>query len=122
MITKEDKLLRSILGPSPLDIRPLSYSFRQLKELVFEQGFPVDDIRLERNIYSPVARPLDRSSSTVARSVELLANRCWNSMDAEQKQKYIGRYLEDITGPKDLVIYFAYYCHYGKNYYDLHHI
>lgn len=109
-MTKEEALIRSILGPSPNNIRTFTSAVRLTVELLFEKKIPLDDIQATSDIYEPVAIELQKKPQTTARQIERLANLCWNVMDENQKRKYIGRNLKDISAPREMIFYLAYYC------------
>lgn len=79
----------------------------------------MDDVQITSAVYEPVALELQRNPRTVARQIERLANLCWNTMDKEQKMRYIGRNLKDISAPRDMLFYLAYYCQFHLSYYEL---
>lgn len=119
MITKEEILIRNILGPSTSNIRPLAAAVRIIKELLFVKRIPQDEILMTSDVYSPVAFELQRMPKTTARQIERAANLCWNAMTDEQKRTYIGRELADIDAPRDILFYLAYYSQFEKPYYVL---
>lgn len=118
-MTKEEALIRSILGPSPNNIRSFTCAVKTTMELLFVKKKPLDDVQATSDIYEPVAVKLQRNPKTVARQIERLANLCWNAMDEEQKLKYIGRNIKDISAPREMLFYLAYYCHFRIPYYEL---
>lgn len=119
-MTKSEQLIRSILGPIRSDIRPLSYAVEIAEELLFVQKIPMDDIRVTESIYPAVAEMIERSSGTVARRVERLANFCWDAL-VERKlvEQYIGEAIQKIRAPRDIIFYLAYYLHFDKPFYKV---
>ncbi|MDO5362820.1 MAG: sporulation initiation factor Spo0A C-terminal domain-containing protein [Eubacteriales bacterium] len=118
-MTKEEALIRSILGPSPNNILSFTCAVRHVAELLFVKNVSMDDVQITSAVYEPVALELQRNPRTVARQIERLANLCWNTMDKEQKMRYIGRNLKDISAPRDMLFYLAYYCQFHLSYYEL---
>ena len=118
-MTKEEVLIRSILGPSPNNIRSFTCAVRHTAELLFVKNVSMDEVQITSAVYEPVALELQRNPRTVARQIERLANLCWNAMDKEQKMRYIGRNLKDISAPRDMLFYLAYYCQFHLSYYQL---
>ena len=118
-MTKEEVLIRSILGPSPNNIRSFTCAVQQTEELLFVKNISMDEVQITSAVYEPVALELQRNPRTVARQIERLANLCWNAMDSEQKMRYIGRNLKDISAPRDMLFYLAYYCQFHLSYYEL---
>ena len=118
-MTKEEALIRSILGPSPNNILSFTCAVRHVEELLFVKNVSMDDVQITSAVYEPVALELQRNPRTVARQIERLANLCWNTMDKEQKMRYIGRNLKDISAPRDMLFYLAYYCQFHLSYYEL---
>ena len=117
-MTKSEQLIRSILGPIRSDIRPLSYAVEIAEELLFEQKIPMDDIRVTERIYPAVAGQIARSTGTVARRVERLANLCWDALvERELVEQYIGEPIKKIRAPRDMIFYLANFIHFGKPFY-----
>ena len=45
-MTESERLLRSILGPTRSDIRPLAFAIAVAEELLFNQGLAMDDVQI----------------------------------------------------------------------------
>lgn len=117
-MTKSETVIRSILGAVRSDIRPLAYAVDIAIQLMFHDGIPMDDIYVTDDIYPDVAKLVkDRrgkpsSAKTVSRRIERLANRCWDTLvERELVLEYIGAPLNDISAPRDIIFYLAFYVH-----------
>lgn len=122
MITNEEIIIRDILGPTTQSIQPLAYAVEVVGYLLFVEKLPLEEIYVTKNVYPEVAGRLKQNGKSVARQIERLSNSCWDSMDKEQKLKYIGKELKDIHSTRDILIYFAYYSHFLKAYYEIYKI
>lgn len=116
-MTRARAVIQEIFGPGKKGIRPLVCAVCVAEKILFEERLAVDDILVTKDIYPKVARQLNKDSRSIARQVERLGNQCWDSMDREQKKKYIGKELRDIRAPKDMIFYLAFYVHFGKGFY-----
>jgi len=117
-------LIRKILGPVGMDLRPLAYAVDRATELIFIQGIPRDGIRLTKDIYPAVSERLNRercrsiSDKSTGRAVHHIANRCWDEiMDRDLVLHYIGAPLQDIHSPGDRIFYLAVYAYLEMPYY-----
>lgn len=113
-------VLRFIFGAVRTDIRPLIYAVDVVIDLIFTQGIAMDDIFVTNDVYPEVAAILSRqsgvrvSADTVSRRIERLANNCWDALkERELVQDYIGAPLKDISAPRDMLFYLAFYVHLG---------
>lgn len=114
---KSEALIRSILGPGREDVRPLAYAVEITSTLLFVQKIPMDDIFLTKQVYPAVAAQLDKKVGAVSKSVERLANRCWDYGDPDLLEQIIGRRLRTLRSPGEMLFYLAYYCHLGQPFY-----
>ena len=113
-----EKLVRSVLGPTRIKVRPLVLAIETMEYLLFEEGMYRDDIMVTKDIYPVVAKRLDKSEAAVSRSIARTVSQCWCCGDAAQMAKIVGRELKDIYLVSDLLFYFAYYRHHMKPYYE----
>lgn len=118
-MTKEEILIRSILGLCRKDVRTLAYAVGEAEELLFYRKIPMDDILVTKHIYPAVAERTGKSYKAVSRQIERLGNLCWDSLDEKQKMSYIGKPLKDIRAPRDMIFYLAFYSHFDKPYYEI---
>ena len=118
-MTKEKQLISSILGPVRGDTRPFVYAVWRAEQVMFYENISMDDILITKDIYPDVAKATKRSLRTAMRQVERMSNRCFDSMDSEQKQKYIGKVIEELPTPRQMVYYLAFYSHFGMSYYEV---
>ena len=119
MKRKAEALLRLIVGQNSTNLRALAYAISYTAELLFVQHMCVDELCVTKHVYPIVAKQLGKTPTAVAKSVERGANLCWRHMTNEQKLIYIGRELDSVASGKVLIIYLAYYIHYGKPYFDV---
>ena len=119
MKKKAEALLKVIVGQNSTSLRALAYAISCTAELLFVQRMCVDELCVTKHVYPIVAKQLGKTTTAVAKSVERGANLCWRCMTNEQKLIYIGRELDDVASGKVLIIFFAYYLHYGKPYFDV---
>ena len=117
-MTREEAVIRDIIGPERVDIRPLAGAVAEMEHTLFTRRIAMDDVLVTKHIYPEVAKRMELGPSSAARRIERLANRCWDRLDGEQMQKYIGRLLRNRGTPCDLIVYLAYYCCSGKPFYE----
>lgn len=116
---EEKQLIRSILGPRRRNIKELVYAIQEAGELLFIKRIAMDDICVMKDIYPNVARKMGKGIKTVSRQIERLGNLCWEELSREDRQRYIGKELRDIQGPRDMIFYLAFYVHFQKSYYEV---
>lgn len=109
MMTKTEALVRSVLGPSGGDIRPLALAADLFAQRMFVDNIPMDDVHVTKHIYPYVAKLLRKRADTTTRRVERLANRCWDIGDRERLNQIAGKPLRMCPAPKDMLVYFAFY-------------
>ncbi|MCD8325714.1 MAG: hypothetical protein LUC90_03210 [Lachnospiraceae bacterium] len=122
-MTKEEMVIREIIGPGRGDTNALSCAVQVAEQLLFEgqKGSCISSICVTRDIYAVVAEGLGRRCNSTARQIQRMCERCWDYMDEEQKLRYIGksRFSDGAPGAQDMIFYFAFYCHYGESYYQV---
>lgn len=119
-MTKEEKLINSILEAPSQDLYPLICAVQAVEELFPDLNNSKEMYTCTaKKIYERAAEKLQRKPQSVARQVQRLANKCWDAMAKEKKLNYIGKELEDIPKPIDIVIYLAYYIYYHRSYYEI---
>ena len=109
-MTKSESLIRSIIGPVKMDVRPLAFSVEVMEKLLFSEN---------KHIYPEVAKKFTRTDGAAERQVERAANYCWDNMNPDQKKKYIGRLIIDIRRPADMIAYFAFYLHFERPFFQV---
>lgn len=119
MMTREEALIRSIIGPSGGDVCPLAHAVRIMIRLLFSEHMSQDDVQMRTHIYPEVARLTGKTESAVSRQIERVENLCWEHLDAVGQRTYIGKQLRDIRAPRDIMIYLAYYSHFNIPYYEV---
>ena len=94
-MTESERLLRSILGPTRSDIRPLAFAIAVAEELLFNQGLAMDDVQITKQIYPMVARQFRKTDNAAAKCVERLSRLCWEAMVAQDLvAQYLGRAIQ----------------------------
>ncbi|MCD7739622.1 MAG: sporulation initiation factor Spo0A C-terminal domain-containing protein [Lachnospiraceae bacterium] len=121
--SKEELVIREIIGPGRGDTIVFGYAIEAAEQLLFREKryHYMGDVQVTREIYAVVAERLGRKVKSTARQIQRMSERCWNSMDEEQKLRYIGkRELAEVTPTaRDMILYLAFYCHYGMPYYQV---
>ena len=118
-MTKEEILVRNIVGPFRGEITTYACAIEVLARLLFTEHVAQDDILVTKHVYPEVAKRTSKSYRAVARNIERMGNLCWDSLSEEGRQLYIGRRLTDIRAPRDMLFYLAFYSHFGKPYYEI---
>ena len=120
-MTKTEAIIRSILGPVRLDIRPLAHAVDLAIDILFTQKIAMDDIRVTKDIYPVVAKQLKKKTGAVSRKVERLANLCWDvlTQDQDRKIEIIGNQRHEIRAPSEMIFYLAFYAHFGKPFFEV---
>ena len=119
MMTKEEAIIRSIIGPSCGEVRTLAHAVRIMARLLFSEHMSQDDVQVSTHIYPEVARLTGKTESAVSRQIERVENLCWEHLDAAGQRTYIGKQLRDIRAPRDMLFYLAFYCYFDKPYYEI---
>ena len=100
-MTESERLLRSILGPTRSDIRPLAFAIAVAEELLFNQGLAMDDVQITKQIYPMVARQFRKTDNAAAKCVERLSRLCWEAMVAQDLvAQYLGRAIQQSPTPR----------------------
>lgn len=120
MYTPSEQLIYSILGMTRSDIRPMAKTMDVIIDLHFRQHIAKTDIKITKTVYPQVALLLNKSPSTVSRSVERLANLCWDTALHENRiDKLIGRPHLATPSVSDILFYFCYLLYYRKPFFSL---
>ena len=121
-MTKTERTIYAILGPTRYNIFPLASAVDRMMELLFARSMAMEDILVSKDVYLPVARDIHKTPATVSRQIERLANLCWSAMqDAGETENYIGKNLRDIHAPSDILYYLAYYVYYDRPFFTVIH-
>ena len=118
-MTKEEILIRSILGPIRGGVRTFACAVEITSRLLFEEDMAQDDILVTKHVYPEVARKTEKSYMAVARQLERMGNLCWDRLGKKERDLYIGKQLRDIRAPRDMLFYLAYYCQFDMPYYEI---
>lgn len=114
---KTESVIYSLIGPGRGNIRPLACAVEIAADLLFNQNIPIDDIQVMNQIYPLVAEELGKSKASVTRSIERMANLCWERAAPERLEEIIGKHLKDIHAPRDMIFYLAFYIHLDTPFY-----
>ena len=99
-MTKEEILIRSILGPIRGGVRTFACAVEITSRLLFEEDMAQDDILVTKHVYPEVARKTEKSYMAVARQLERMGNLCWDRLGKKERDLYIGKQLRDIRAPE----------------------
>ena len=119
-MTESEALIRAVVGAVRHNIRPLACAVDIVHKLLFAAGIPMDDIFVTKDVYRKVAKILSKKPAAVERSIERLANLCWDEMVANNTvSKYIGKHLTYIHAPRDMIIYLAFYLEFKRPFFEV---
>jgi len=119
-MTESEALIRAVVGAVRHNIRPLACAVDVVHKLLFVEKIPMDDLYVTKNVYRKVAKLLSKKPAAVERSIERLANLCWDEMVANNSvSKYIGKHLTYIHAPRDMLIYLAFYLEFKRPFFDI---
>ena len=123
-MAKTEAVVRFILGPIGMDVRPLAYAADIAIDLIFYQRMSMDDIQVTNDIYPEVAKLLKNhygkvpTSGTVSKRIQRLANLYWETLvDRDLVLEYVGAPIKDIRAPRDIIFYIAFYAHLDTPYF-----
>lgn len=103
-------VLRRILGPIRADVRPLALAVDITEGLIFEQRIAIDDIKVTKHVYPPVAKLLHQKIGAVTKSIERLTRICWRSLEEQElTEYYFGRPLRQTPTPREMLTFLAVY-------------
>ena len=118
-MTNSEMLLRKIIGVVRADIKPFSCALDVATELLFEQGYSMNDILITKHIYPETAKRLGRKAGAVSKSIERLTPLCWDALTKQELVGlYIGRSQKYCPTPRDLLVYFAVYIRLGCSFFE----
>ena len=119
-MTESEALIRAIVGAVRHDVRPLACAIDVVRNILFVDKIPMDDILVTKDVYRKVAKIISKKPASVERSVERLANICWDEMVANDLvTKYIGNHLSYIHEPRDVIIYLAFYLEFKHPFFEV---
>ena len=84
-MTKEEILIRSILGPIRGGVRTFACAVEITSRLLFEEDMAQDDILVTKHVYPEVARKTEKSYMAVARQLERMGNLCWDRLGKKER-------------------------------------
>ena len=99
-MTKTERTIYALVGPTRYNTLPFSLAIDLAMELLFVQNIAMDDIRVTRDIYTPVAKQLGKNTAAVSRQIVRLCNLCWDAMlEAGEVEQYLGKpILSGVSG------------------------
>ncbi len=119
-MTKTERTIYAILGPTRYNIFPLVCAVDQVMHLLFECKVAMEDILVSKDVYPAVARDIQKTPASVARQIERLANLCWATMkESGEAECYIGKNLRDIHAPSEILYYLAFYIYFDKPFFKV---
>ena len=93
-MTKTERTIYALVGPTRYNTLPFSLAIDLAMELLFVQNIAMDDIRVTRDIYTPVAKQLGKNTAAVSRQIVRLCNLCWDAMfeagEVERAARFLG--------------------------------
>ena len=120
MLAQIERLVYSLLGSTRSDTRPLIYALNMIIHLHLEQHISRSEIPVTKTIYPQVAQQLNRSVGATSRSVERLANLCWDEACRQGRlMELFGRERMDIPSASGVLFYLSYLIYYGKPFFVL---
>jgi len=120
MYQKSEKLLSSIVGATRADLDPMLEALDILIELHFDQHLPRNRIQVTKSVYPQTGVRVQKSPGAVARSIERLANRCWDKMQQQDRViELLGRRLYESPAPSELLFYLAYLLYFDQPFFTL---
>ena len=119
-LTRIERLIYSLFGSTRADIRLLIYAIRVVIELHLVQHIPRADIPVTKTVYPQVAQQLGRSAPATARSIERLANLCWDEVCRQGRiLELFGREYMAVPSAADVLYYLAYFIYFNKPFFVL---
>ena len=119
-MTKTERTIYAILGPTRYNIFPLTCAIDKIVELLFTRSMAMEEILVSKDVYQAVAQDIHKAPATVSRQIERLANLCWATMrDAGETESYIGKKLYDIHAPSEILYYLAFDIYYDRPFFSV---
>ena len=117
-MTKTERTIYALVGPVRYNTLPFSLAIDLAMELLFVRRIAMDDIRVTRDIYTPTARQLGKTTTAVSRPIVRLCNLCWDTMvDAGEVERYLGKPIRDLRAPTEMIFYLAFLVHFDQPFY-----
>lgn len=114
---KETYFIREIIGRGKsgrMDSRILAYAVWEARRMMFQEGIPMEEIRVTKTIYPKAAKKYGKTIRAAERQIERLGNMCWENMDKSQREKYLGE-TESPPAPGEIIILLGCYIEHGKS-------
>ena len=119
-MTKTERTIYALVGPVRYNTLPFSAAIDLAMELLFVKNIAMDDIRVTRDIYAPIAKKLGKSTTAVSRQIVRLCNLCWDSMlSAGEVERYLGKSIRDLRAPNEMIFYLAFFVHFNRPFYQV---
>lgn len=114
-----EAMVRSILGDTIRNIRPMICAIEVAIEKSFACGKSIEDLQMSRDIHPEVADRLDMKIKAATRQTERLAMVCWEEGDRARLNEIVGWDVQYPMAPKELLIALAAYAFYGVPYREI---
>ena len=117
-MTKTERTIYALAGPIRCNTLAFSLAIDLAMELLFARKIAMDDIRVTRDIYAPVAVQLGKTTSAVGRQIVRLCNLCWDTMaENGEVEQYLGKPIRDLRAPNEMIFYLAFFVHFDQPFY-----
>ena len=98
---------------------PGSYVFslvvHQVKKIFLERG-TMENICLSKDVYTPVANELGKTTQAVTKAVARTVDAIWMNGDNVALDEIIGRHFPQKPFPREMILYCVHYLIYNKPY------
>ena len=119
-MTKTEQTIYALIGPTRHNTLPFSSAVDRAIDLLFVQHIAMDDIRVTRDIYLPVAHMLGKSTIAASRQIVRLCNLCWDAIrDSGEVERYLGKPIRDLRAPNEMIFYLAFLIYFDKPFYEV---
>ena len=119
-MTKTERTIYALIGPTRHNTLPFSSAIDLAIELLFVKHIAMDDIHVTRDLYLPVSRRLGKSPLATSRQIVRLCNLCWDAIrDCGEVEHYLGKPIRDLRAPNEMIFYLAFYIHFDQPFYQV---
>lgn len=115
-MTKTEALVRSVLGSNRKNIRSFSLSIDLIIQKALEHNCSFEDFPVTKEIYTEVAKGMNKDWKAVSKQVERITFACWKSGDRARLNEIVGYELQYKPRPSELMCYFAAFSLFGAPY------
>ena len=119
-MTKTERTIYALVGPIRYNTLPFSTAVDLAVDLLFVKNIAMDDIRVTRDIYMPIAKRLGKTTTAVSRQIVRLCNLCWDTMSTSgEVEQYLGKSVRDLRAPSEMIFYLAFLVYFDKPFYQV---